>query len=175
VRCAQDIINPNTDHADIMLLSGEDGVSSHQYMYARVLGIYHINTIYSGPGMVDYCARRMEFLWVRWFARVDDEPVQNGWVRRRLDCLQFPQIDPEEAFRFVDPAHVLRGSLMQSFTMGRQYTDGAGLSKCARDVKDWGCYYVNRWVITNSFDHSIASAHLECPFLGCLTALLTET
>jgi hypothetical protein len=129
----------------VILLSNQDDPSNHQYIYARVLGIYHVNVIYTGPGMVDYCTRRMEFLWVRWFANSDDEPVQKGWMRRRLDCLQFPQIDHPEAFGFVDPAHVIRGShLIPGFAMGRRYADRAGLSNCAHDVKDWHCYYVDR-------------------------------
>jgi hypothetical protein len=158
VRRAQDTINPNTDHNTIMLLSAsaqDDDSLSHQYVYARVLGVYHVNVIYMGPGMLDYRARRMEFLWVRWFENVDDEPVQNGWVRRQLDRLHFPPLNDESSFGFIDPSNVLRGShVIQAFSFGLRHPDAAGISasardisKSARDSKDWRYYYVNRLVI----------------------------
>jgi hypothetical protein len=158
VRRAQDTINPNTNHNNIMLLSAsaqDDESLSHQYVYARVLGIYHVNVIYTGPGMLDYRARRMEFLWVRWFENVDEEPVQNGWDRRQLDRLQFPPLNDEGSFDFIDPSHVLRAShVIQAFAFGLRHPDAAGIStsardisKSARDSKDWCYYYVNRFVI----------------------------
>ena len=40
VRRAQDTINPNTDHHDIITHSFQDpSLAGHQYLYARVLGI----------------------------------------------------------------------------------------------------------------------------------------
>ncbi|RDB16269.1 hypothetical protein Hypma_003008 [Hypsizygus marmoreus] len=65
IRRAQDIINPKTDHRDIMLLENDDH-ASHQYRYARVLGIFHVNVIYAGYifGKRSYEAHRMEFLFV---------------------------------------------------------------------------------------------------------------
>jgi hypothetical protein len=89
----------------------------------------------------------MEFLWVRWFESIDNEQVQNSWPtsRRQLDRLRFPLMDLEEAFGFVDPAHVLRGShIMQGFSKGKVYADGVGASRFARDVKDWHRYYIGR-------------------------------
>jgi hypothetical protein len=144
VRRAQDTINPNTDHRDVMLLSSqEDG---HQYIYARVLGIYHVNVIYTGPGMVDYRAHRMEFLWVRWFQNPDDLPVQTAWTTARLDSLRFPPMSEEEAFGFIDPAHVLRAChLIPSFAVGmRHETRDLGISECAQNSKDWRQYCVDR-------------------------------
>jgi hypothetical protein len=172
VRRAQDTINPNTDHKDIVLLSAsaaqDDGSPNHQYVYARVLGIYHVNVIYTGPGLLDYRARRMEFLWVRWFANMNNEPVQSGWVRRQMDKLKFPPMQDVDSFGFVDPANVLRGAhLIPNFVVGLRHTDTVGISECARDSKDWKQYCVGRLVITNS---SIAS--VNC--ISLLLALLTE-
>ena len=68
VRRSQDVINPNTSHRDIMLLANSDSQETnlkHKFLYAHVLGIYHVNVIYVGPGMLDYCPRRLDFLWVR--------------------------------------------------------------------------------------------------------------
>jgi hypothetical protein len=146
VRRAQDTINPNTDHRDIILLSAEDAdTPNHQYTYARVLGIYHVNVIYIGSGVSNFRPQRMEFLWVRWFANTIDEPVQRSWVRRQLDCLQLLPVNHLDAFGFVDPANVLRGAhLMPRFAKGRQHTNGKGISECARDSQDWRQYYVGR-------------------------------
>jgi hypothetical protein len=146
VRRAQDTINPNTDHRDILLLSAEDNDAPiHQYAYARVLGIYHVNVVYAGSGATGYRAQRMEFLWVRWFANIADEPVQRSWVGRQLDCLEFLPVNQENAFGFVDPASVLRGGhLMPRFAAGRQHVGGKGISVCARDSEDWCQYYVGR-------------------------------
>lgn len=146
VRRAQDTVNPNTDHRDVILLSSQyASTPDHQYTYARVLGIYHVNVIYTGPGMLDYRARRMEFLWVRWYDNIDNQPVQNGWAKMRLDRLEFPPMNDEESFGFVDPAHVLRGChLIPAFAAHMRNADSVGISECARDSQDWRRYYVNR-------------------------------
>jgi hypothetical protein len=141
VRRANDVINPNTDHSDIMLLSSDD--DDHQYSYARVLGIYHANVIYPPQ---DCQARRMEFLWVRWFTNVRGESVQSSWARRQLDHLQFLPVNQEKAFGFVDPVNVLRGvHVIPRFARGMRHKDGMrGLSKCAKDTNDYHQYCVGR-------------------------------
>jgi hypothetical protein len=146
VRRAQDTINPKTDHCDVMLLSGQGpGSHTHQYIYARVLGIFHVNVIYAGPGMRDYKARRMEFLWVRWFELVDNISVQQSWANRHLDRLQFPPMSDDEAFGFIDPSHVLRAChVIPRFAIGLRHVDGRGISECAQNTKDWFQYYIAR-------------------------------
>ena len=146
VRRSQDVINPNTDHRDIVLLSAEDADSPHhQYAYARVLGIYHVNVIYVGSGVEDYSAQRMEFLWVRWFVNINDDPVQRSWFRRQLDCLKLLPVNHPQAFGFVDPVNVLRGShVIPRFAESMQHADGRGISECAGDSKDWRQYCVGR-------------------------------
>jgi hypothetical protein len=148
VRRAQDTVNPNTARRDIMLLSNlqsQPDSCVHQYKYARVLGIFHVNVIYIGPGMLDYRARRMEFLWVRWYENIESSPVQDGWRDCRLDQLRFPPMDHPEAFGFVDPAHVIRAfHSIPRFVSGQQYQDGLGISRCSRDSNDWRIYFANR-------------------------------
>ena len=61
VQRAQDVINPNTEHHDIMMLSRS---LSHPFCYARIIGIFHANIIYTGPGLLDYQPHQLEFLWV---------------------------------------------------------------------------------------------------------------
>lgn len=148
VRRAQDSINPRTEHCDIMLLADD---TCHQYRYARVLGIYHANVIYSGRGsggQVDHRSRRMEFLWVRWFENIHDTSVQHGWQKGSLDELKFHRITGKEAFGFVDPGDVLRGChLIPRFLLGKSRNEGGKpRSVLAQENNDWKSYYVNRYV-----------------------------
>jgi len=132
VRRAQDTINPRTDHRDVMLLSPLE--SSHPFLYARVLGIFHANIIYTGQGVKDYLPRRMEFLWVRWFDLVD---VPAGWEHTTLDRLRFVPITQDDAYGFVDPTNVIRGChLILAFSSARIHPDGIPVSRNARDEGD---------------------------------------
>lgn len=146
VRRAQDVINPNTSHRDVMLLANTtDMGSEHPFLYARVLGVYHVNTIYAGEDMLDYRARRVDFLWVRWFEYGGGKSII--WEDRNLDLVQFPPMASEGAFGFVNPKDVLRSChILPSFRRGHVHFDGLGLSRCARDARDWRGYFVNRCV-----------------------------
>ena len=143
------MINPGTSHRDIMVLANNpdsDDESNHRFLYARVLGIYHINVIYTGDGSVDYTARRVEFLWVRWFDY--DGNNSFGWTDFKLDPVRFLPTADEGAFGFVDPNDVLRGChVVPAFARGKSRTDGIGLSRLAGDSQDWSEYRVNRCVL----------------------------
>lgn len=151
VRRSQDVVNPGTSHCNVMLLSGTTGapfpeespntVSAlrHPYIYAKVLGIFHANVIYTGPGMVDYSPTRMNFLWVRWYKH---QGVENP---DRFDQLYFPPITAEGAFGFVDPADVVRGChIIPRFSKGKRHPSGVGFSRLAGDSRDWLVYYIGR-------------------------------
>ena len=155
VRRAQDVVNPGTTHHNIMLLAQgnsdtdcdnpAESLKCHPFLYARVLGIYHVNVVYVGPGMLDYNARRLDFLWVRWYQRLAETHDTMGWMACHLDSLTFPPMANEGAFGFVDPGDVLRSChIIPRFAKGRRHPDGVGLSKCARDSDDWKFYYVGR-------------------------------
>jgi len=147
IRRSQDVINPGTSHRNIMLLANRDesdGDPKHPFLYARVLGIYHANVIYTGEGRLDYTAQMVKFLWVRWYEY--DGTQSTGWQDMKLDSLRFPPMATERAFGFVDPADVLRGChIIPSFAGGKARLDGVGLSKLAYDAQDWTQYRVNRY------------------------------
>ena len=162
VRRSEDVINPRTPHCNIMLLSTnatsnkflnctDAAATIHPYLYGRVIGIYHVNVIYNGPGMTGYIPMRFDFLHVRWFQL---QAVQSagrgrseGWASLRLDCLSFPPMADKGSFDFVDPTLVLRSChLIPAFSLGKSYLDGIGLSRMSRDENDWKVYYVNRYV-----------------------------
>ncbi|KIJ09067.1 hypothetical protein PAXINDRAFT_17835 [Paxillus involutus ATCC 200175] len=138
-----DIVNPGTDHRDVMLLSSNEP-ETHHFCYARVLGIYHANVIYIGPGSKNYQPCWLEFLWVRWFKQ-SERP--SGWDHAALDMLQFVPMASSDGFSFIDPADVVRGChLIPAFANGRLHPDGVPMSRNARDTDDWKHYYVNHFV-----------------------------
>jgi hypothetical protein len=60
-------VNAETSHCNVMFLADHAGGSadsstSHHFLYARVLGAYHVNMIYTGPEIQDYNACRFDFL-----------------------------------------------------------------------------------------------------------------
>lgn len=142
VRRAQDVINPFTPHRDIMLLSTTSDDDDHPFLYACVLGVYHANAIYAGDAARSYQAKRLNFLWVRWY-KYHGPSVR--WSDSRLDTISFPPVTSQEAFGFVDPGDVLRAChVIPTFSRGKKYCDEVGLSRCANDSQDWSQYYVNR-------------------------------
>jgi hypothetical protein len=149
VRRAQDIIHPDTSRCTIMVLNDpEDEESFDQcpFTYARIIGVFHVNAILAGPagGVVDCRPRRLEFLWVRWYRCVSP---MHAWESGKLDRVQFPPMEDEDAFGFLDPRDVLRAShIVPVFRLGQIHKDRIGLSKIARDNLDWCSYYVNRCV-----------------------------
>ncbi|KAF7973294.1 hypothetical protein HWV62_15675 [Athelia sp. TMB] len=143
VRRKRDTFNPRTLHKDIMVLSVDEDKAAHPYHYARIIGVFHVNVMYTGTIPVDFRARPLEFLWVRWFERVDNGPC--GWTNSTLDRLQFPPMTHESSFSFLDPADVLQAShIVPAFANGPRYNDGIGLSNCAKDCKDYRTYYAMR-------------------------------
>jgi hypothetical protein len=158
VRRGTDIIRPGTTRCNIMLLadltdSGSPVPTSHHFLYARVLGAYHANVIYTGPGMRDYKARRFDFLWVRWYEVVD--PGSSGWSNHALDSVRFPPLRDDDSFGFVDPIDILRGChLLPAFSKGKRNKAGIDVSRCAKDSKDYELYYVGRYV-QQCYDNSV--------------------
>lgn len=119
----------------------------HPFLYARVIGIYHANIVYTGPGMIDYNPIRFDFLWVRWYKEIPGETttMSNRQLPFRLHQLTFPPMADDGSFGFVDPADVLRSChIIPAFSQGNFGDLGGGMSKCARDSKDWKAYYVGQ-------------------------------
>lgn len=117
-------------------------VGADRFWYARVLGIYHANVSYDGSH-----PKRMDFLWVRWLARMVDVP--GGWDTCRLDQVgYFPDSEQHHAFEFVDPADVIRAVHLIPRFFGHQTTDylesvdSLAVDNCS--VGDWRNYYVGR-------------------------------
>jgi hypothetical protein len=155
IRRGEDIIKPASVKCNIMLLrdldcdgtlnsDGSSSTSTPHFWYARVLGIFHANVVYSGPGQAHFNPSRLDFLWVRWYRTVN--PSTYGWKTSSLEAVEFLDIHNDEAFGFVDPHDVLRGChILPAFNYGRRHTHGSvGTSKFAKDKDDWKMYYIAR-------------------------------
>ncbi|KZP13244.1 hypothetical protein FIBSPDRAFT_662191, partial [Athelia psychrophila] len=152
VRRDQDMINAYSSHCNIMVLcrSCDDinVIDNHlSYRYGRVIGAYHVNVIYNGPGRVNLNSHRLEFLWIRWYNQIGREG--DDWNSRRLSRLHFGPLQDESAFGFIDPSDVLRGChIIPRFSLNKVHTDPThgGWSRLAGDRSDWKEYYINRFV-----------------------------
>lgn len=142
VRRAQDVINPATSHCNVMMLADDDS-DPHHFWYARVLGVYHANVIYTGTeaGKCDFQPRRIEFLWVRWY-----EHHNITTQSPRLDTLSFVPLWRGDAFDFLDPSVVIRGChIVPKFAQGKPPTDNhTPVSSLASSADDYYAYYANR-------------------------------
>jgi hypothetical protein len=155
VRRGSDLINPNSQHPNVMLYAEHDveEPDAHPFWYARVLAIYHADVRdLASPGS-EY--QRMEFLYVRWLDIVPGS--KSGWEERRLDRVAFGRGSDSGAFGFVDPRQVLRGchlipaysygttnQLLGHSPMARQSQTIDELLAVSGPDHDWTSYYVNR-------------------------------
>ena len=159
VRRNQDIFNPGSDHRDVIMLatpgSDEEPETQHRFCYARLIGVYHANVHFIGPGSKDYLPRRLDFVHVRWLELVPPTSAEN---RTWLDALQFVPMNNENAFDFVDPADILRGChLIPAFAKGRSHPDRINFSPIAKDGDDWKYYYVNRYKCFQPSDSDLST------------------
>lgn len=149
MRRNQDSCNPRT-HADIMTLSGDpDDSKQHPYWFARLIGIYHANVVHLKPGSRLASTQRMDFLFVRWFGRANEQS-HYGIRSKRMPKVGFIDVENPEAFGFVDPGNVLRGChIMPAPEYGRtdQFLVGPSLARQESDNdEDYFRYYVNMYV-----------------------------
>jgi hypothetical protein len=141
LRREEDLIRPQSAKANIMVLNPEfPGESEddwvHPFRYGRVLGLFHANIIYVGPGNHDFSPRRMDFLWVRWYRF---KAHGNGFT-----VISFPDVSDPSSFGFLDPADVCRAChVIPKFSEG-QTKDQVGESRLSRDHEDYLSYIVNQ-------------------------------
>ena len=140
-----------------MLASGTSN-TTHQYLYGRVIGIYHVYVLHAETAAHSQC---IEFLHVQFF-ELDDQ-YEGGFNSRRFHRLNFIDANDRDAFGFVDPARVIRGahiipafahSTTEEFiphSIARIYTDAYA------HKRDWNYCYVNMLVSLSS--SSLRSAY----------------
>ncbi|TBU36964.1 hypothetical protein BD309DRAFT_819099, partial [Dichomitus squalens] len=153
MRRSQDSINPQT-HPDIMMVAPEG--STHPYLYARVIGLLHVNAYLAGDdlsGAEDTEPRAVQVLWVRWF---DVDTRAPGIKSRRLPRLKWASTD-DTPFGFIAPRQVLRtAQLIPAFNHGQSDTALPGPSIARQDDEDdidWIDHYVGIFVDRDMFMH----------------------
>ena len=145
VRRDRDTVTTSTRRY-VMLRSPEAGPGVHPYWYAQVLGIYHANVSTTHPAASKHSAQHMEFLWVRWLGV---EPGHRSGSRvARLPKVGFVEDTDKDAFGFLDPELVIRGShLIPDFNSGRTCDlmsyDGLTAARPMDEKDDWTNFYVN--------------------------------
>jgi len=131
-----------------MVQSPEAGENMHPYWYAQVLGIYHTHVSTTHPAAMKHSAQPIQFLWVRWLGT---EPgYRSGSRVARLPKVGFVEVTDEDAFGFLDPDLVIRGShLIPAFHSGRTCDlmpyDGVTSARSANEKDDWVNFYVNMY------------------------------
>ena len=102
-------MNPRTEHCDVMVHSREDDLQDHPYWYARILGIFHVRVLHTGPAATNRSIQNMEFVLVRWFGRAPDH--HSGVTAARLPKIGFVEDNDEladlvrDCVRAKAPAH----------------------------------------------------------------------
>jgi hypothetical protein len=106
--------------------------------------VFYVEVRYRGSEMRDQALKRLDVLWVRWFARHMN--LKSGWAVRRLPCIGFYPHDEHHAFGFINPDVVIRGiHLIPAFHYGRT-TDLLPPSIACNESEnneDWDWYFVN--------------------------------
>ncbi|KAL0565335.1 hypothetical protein V5O48_016689 [Marasmius crinis-equi] len=136
-----------------MMMLNIDPDASHPYLYARVIGIYHILVMYTPKNSSRRVTKRMEALYVRWLEF--NESHKWGWEAKQLPRLSFLDANDPDAFGFVDPSDVIRAShLIPAFHYGttnqllpedslarlyEEYHEG----EYVKEEIDWVYHYVN--------------------------------
>ncbi|TEB15434.1 hypothetical protein FA13DRAFT_1574938, partial [Coprinellus micaceus] len=173
-----DTINPKTSRRDFMCLPAQDeadeggpseNLEPKDYVYGRLLGIFHANVVYGGSGALDYRRRRFDFLWARIYTTPSDGGRSDAWASKRLDRLKLAPMSESNSWNFVDPSDILRGAhIIPRFSRGPHYNEQDRVtkrfSKVAQDHLDWEEYYVNRFVdrdMTMRFHRGLAVGHPE--------------
>ena len=140
MRREYDTVNPRT-HPDIMVLSGE-ATPTHPFWYARVLGIFHMETWLNDGGRP--AKQLLEIMWVRWLAPLQNH--QSGMNHACLPKLAFVDESDSDAFGFLNPSQVIRGAhLIPAFASGRGTSSlraGKSLARAEGELDDWEAHYV---------------------------------
>lgn len=125
-----------------MLAPDSDDPTTHPFVYARILGVYHAEVVHNVPGAPTVPVP-VEFLWVRWF-RLDKTHV-GGFKRKRLHRVEFVPDSEPGAYGFVNPDEVIRGShLIPAFHYGAtEDAPAPSFSRPEGELDDWIYHYVN--------------------------------
>lgn len=163
LRRTTDRINPST-HPDVILLSG-DSETDHPYCYARVIGVFHADIAFTGPGYSTLGFKRIDVIWLRYLQI--DLTHAFGFAARRLPRLQFISHQDSGAFGFIDPDLIIRGAhFIPAFAHEKtqEYLSKSVARPCTHNSdddngdedEDYRYYYANMWVLS-LFSHLVTN------------------
>ncbi|KAJ7141089.1 hypothetical protein C8R44DRAFT_604322, partial [Mycena epipterygia] len=160
VRRGQDSMNPRT-HADIMMLPPNDlhaENDEHPFCYARILGVFHCDVVQNIDG-TQTRAIPLSFIWVRRFRL--DHTFKGGFKRKRLHRIEFMPDSEQDAYGFVNPDEVIRGShLIPAFAHGpTEAVTHTSLARKRDEFDDWKYHYVNLCVPSQWFMIRMLTPH----------------
>jgi hypothetical protein len=100
------------------MLMSRDKNAEHPYLYAKVLGIHHLEVKHKGPDCTTSDTLHMEVLRVRWYDL--DTKAKAGFKAKRLFRVSLANYDDPTSYGFVDPTDVVRGvHLIPAFALGK--------------------------------------------------------
>ena len=176
IRRDRDTVNI-TNRPYVMIRSPEVGDNIHPYWYAQVLGIYHAPVSTTHPAAQKHSAQQVQFLWVRWLGA---EPGhRSGSQVTRLPKIGFVEATDDNAFEFLDPDLIIRGShLIPAFHFGRTSNlmpyDGPTVARAVGETDDWVNFYVNVYVSQphdpNTNSNQITDSQIVICMYGILEA-----
>ncbi|KAJ7066702.1 hypothetical protein C8F01DRAFT_1124234 [Mycena amicta] len=139
----QDVINVRS--RPFIIVHAQDPQDPHPFWYGDVKGILHVYVSFADRPLEG--PKRMEVLFVRWFQR--DMSYRSGFKQKRLPRVRYMPHSSPDAFGFLDPLDVIRGShLIPAFHHHRtsEYLPKSIMRREADKDKDWTFYYANIFV-----------------------------
>ena len=139
----QDSLN-SRNHADVMVLSRNETATNHPFEYARIIGIFHVETLHNVAGGASDIPTMQEALWVCWF-KVDGHN-NAGFAKKCLHRVEFLPSSNPNAFGFLDPDEVIHTThLIPAFHHGptEEFLCGLSVGRAEGEVDDWQYFYVN--------------------------------
>lgn len=126
------------------MVFAKDPTSRSPFRYARVIGVYHVFVLCRGEEE----SRRVDFLHVRWFKRVEGNSSLASFEQERI---RFVDEDEKNTgswkpYGFLDPARIIRAvHLVPAFAYGElaepTYSEFADVHPSNRN---YDSYYVNK-------------------------------
>ncbi|KJA15203.1 hypothetical protein HYPSUDRAFT_194556 [Hypholoma sublateritium FD-334 SS-4] len=118
----------------------------HPFEYARIIGVFHVDVVLNIPG----ATKEPESYQVIWVRRYRIDPTYRaGFEHKRLYRLEFIPSSEDDAFGFLDPDEIIRGShLIPGFHYGstEDLLKGNTVAREEGELDDWRYLYVNFFV-----------------------------
>ena len=126
----------------MVLAQEDDEPKPFPYWFGRIVGVFHVDVLHTGPASKTTEIQQIDFLWVRWFGH--NMQHKSGFKLKCLHHIRF--LEGPEALGFLDPKEIIRAvHLIPAFAHGH-CTDLLGPSivrQPKENNEDWTYFYVN--------------------------------